>query len=148
MNRKLMPTTYLLIALLMMLILRFSQPLNQIISPPWNLLGIVPLLFGIGINLLADKALRDAHTTVKPFQESNVLVTVGVYGFCRHPMYFGFVMLLIGIAILLGALTPWVIVVIYFALLEIIFIQVEERMLSEKFGLDWTDYKRKVRRWI
>jgi protein-S-isoprenylcysteine O-methyltransferase Ste14 len=147
-NRKVMPTTYLLIALLAMIVLRFSQPLDQIIPTPWNLLGIVPVLLGIALNLFADKALHDAHTTVKPYQESDTLVTVGVYGFCRHPMYLGFVMVLIGVALLLGALTPWAIIVIYIVLLETIFIKVEERMLSEKFGSNWMEYKRKVRRWI
>jgi protein-S-isoprenylcysteine O-methyltransferase Ste14 len=92
--------------------------------------------------------LHEAKTTVKPFQESNTLVTGGVYSFSRHPMYLGFVLVLIGIAILLGALTPWVIVGAFIILIELVFIQVEEHMLSEKFGASWEDYKRKVRRWI
>jgi protein-S-isoprenylcysteine O-methyltransferase Ste14 len=148
MSRKVMPTTYLLIAILAMLILRFTQPINQIIPTPWILLGIVPLLLGIVINLLADKALHLANTTVKPFQESNTLVTGGVYSFSRHPMYLGFVLALIGVAILLGALTPWVILGVFIILIELVFIQDEEHMLSEKFGPLWKDYKRKVRRWI
>jgi protein-S-isoprenylcysteine O-methyltransferase Ste14 len=148
MNRKVMPTTYLLIALLVMLILRFTQPINQIIHTPWNLLGIVPLSLGIIINLLADKALHEAKTTVKPFQESTTLVIGGVYSFSRHPMYFGFVLVVIGVAILLGALTPWVIVGVFILLIELVFIQVEEHTLSEKFGASWEDYKRKVHRWI
>ena len=148
MHKKVMPTTYLLIALLAMLLLLFSQPLNQIIPMPWNLFGTVPVLLGIGINLLADKALHKAKTTVKPFQESTTLITDGVYGFSRHPMYLGFVMILIGVAALLGALVPWMIVLIYTVQLESVYIQVEERMLSEKFGASWMDYKRKVRRWI
>jgi protein-S-isoprenylcysteine O-methyltransferase Ste14 len=148
MIRKVMPTTYLLIALMVMLILRFAQPINQIIPTPWNLFGLVPLLLGIVINLFADKALREAKTTVKPFLESNTLVTGCVYSLSRHPMYLGFVLVLIGVAILLGALTPWLIVFAFIALLELVFIQVEELMLSEKFGSSWKDYKRRVHRWI
>ena len=148
MNKKIMPTTYLLLALLVMLALRFSQPLNQIIPSPWNLLGIIPLLLGIIINLYADKALHIANTTVKPFQESNSLVTVGVYSLSRHPMYLGFVLVLIGVAVLLGALTPWLIIVCFVVLVELVFIRIEERMLSEKFGPSWIEYKKKVHRWI
>jgi len=148
MNRKVMPTTYLLIALLIMLILRFSQPMNQIIPAPWNLIGAIPILSGIIINLFADKALHQANTTVKPFEESNNLVTGGVYGLSRHPMYLGFVMVLIGVAVLLGALTAWLIIICFIVLLEIVFIQVEEHMLNEKFGASWIEYKKRVRRWI
>jgi protein-S-isoprenylcysteine O-methyltransferase Ste14 len=148
MDRKLIPTTYLLIALLIMLGLRFTQLLEQVILMPWNLLGILPLLAGIAINLFADKALHEANTTVKPFQESDALVMSGVYRVSRHPMYLGFVMILIGNAVLLGALMPWLVVIVYIVLLEKVYIEVEERMLSEKFGPLWVEYKKRVRKWI
>jgi protein-S-isoprenylcysteine O-methyltransferase Ste14 len=63
-------------------------------------------------------------------------------------MYLGFVLVLIGVASLLGSLTPWVIVPIFNILMEIVFIRVEERMMAQKFGLTWLDYKKKVRRWL
>lgn len=48
-----------------------------------------------------------AGTTVKPFQESTALITDGVFRLSRNPMYLGFVLVLTGIATLLGSLTPW-----------------------------------------
>ena len=148
MKQKIFPTTYLLVALILMVLLHLLLPLRKSVFSMWQLIGLIPLAFGIGINLAADKALRVAGTTVKPFQESTTLVTNSVYSFSRHPMYLGFVLVLIGIAILLGSLTPWIVIPIFATLMEVVFIQVEERMLEGKFGEGWLEYKKKVRRWI
>jgi protein-S-isoprenylcysteine O-methyltransferase Ste14 len=109
---------------------------------------MIPLVIGVTLNLIADDAFRRVGTTVKPFQKSKSLLTNGVYSISRHPMYLGFVLILVGVALLLGSMTPWVIIPIFSVLMEVMFIQVEERMLEEKFGTTWVKYKNKVRRWI
>jgi len=147
-TRQILPPTYVLVALIVMLVLHFIYPGINLISPLWNLLGLIPLVIGVALNLVADGAFSRAGTTVKPFQESSTLLTDGVYRLSRHPMYLGFVLILIGVAILLRTLTPWVIIPIFAVLMEVVFIQAEERMLGEKFGPDWVAYKKKVRRWI
>jgi protein-S-isoprenylcysteine O-methyltransferase Ste14 len=58
------------------------------------------------------------------------------------------VLALIGVAILLGSLSSWLVLPIFVILMEIVFIRVEERMLEEKFGPAWLAYKKKVRRWL
>ena len=148
MKNKLLPPTYLLIAILTMIGLHFFLPLGRVMPVPWNLVGLVPVLLGIVINVFADKALHLAGTTVKPFLESTALVTQGVYSLSRHPIYLGFVLVLVGVAALLGSLSPWLVVPVFILWMEIVFIRVEERMLEEKFGEDWLVYKKKVRRWI
>jgi protein-S-isoprenylcysteine O-methyltransferase Ste14 len=115
---------------------------------PWDLLGLLPLVLGAALNVVADQAFRAAKTTVKPFQESAALITDGVYRVSRHPMYLGFVLILLGLAILLGSLTPFLVVPVFAVLMDRVFIVVEERMLAEKFGQAWLDHKVKVRRWV
>jgi len=63
-------------------------------------------------------------------------------------MYLGFVLILVGIAILLGTSSPFVIIPIFAILMDRIFIQVEEKMLEEKFEERWSNYCHQVRRWI
>jgi protein-S-isoprenylcysteine O-methyltransferase Ste14 len=99
-------------------------------------------------SIIADKAFREAKTTVKPFQESAALITDGVYRISRHPMYLGFVLILLGLAVLLGSLTPFIIVPVFVIVMDRVFIVVEERMLEEKFGQAWLDYKAQIRRWV
>jgi len=147
-GKKVLPPTYLWVAMAIMLALHFLFPLTKIIPWPWSLLGVIPLAWGIALNLFADNAFRQAKTTVKPFEESAALLTSGVFRISRHPMYLGFVLSLIGLAVLLGSLAPFFVIPVFAVLMDGIFIQVEERMLEAKFGPAWLEYKAKVRRWI
>jgi protein-S-isoprenylcysteine O-methyltransferase Ste14 len=147
-KRKPLPPTYLISSIIAMLVLNFVFPVSRVIRFPWNLLGIVPLAIGIIVNLVADKAFKKTDTTVKPFEDSTTLITTGVFRISRHPMYVGMVLILIGIAVLMGSLTPYSVIFVFVVLMEIVFIRVEERMLEEKFGGAWSAYKGKVRRWI
>ena len=139
---------YLLIALILILLLHFVYPIASILKGPWNLIGLIPLLLGIILNLLADQALKQHNTTVKPFQESNALIVDGVYGITRHPMYLGFVLILIGVSLLLGSISPYVIVILFAVFVEFVFIRQEEEMLEDSFQEAWVQYRSKVRKWI
>ena len=114
----------------------------------WNLLGLIPTFLGVAINLSADKAFHQARTTVKPFQESTSLVTNGVFRISRNPMYLGFVLILIGIAMLVRSLSPYLVVFVFAIFIDKIYIRTEEYMLTEKFGSKWQAYKAKTRRWL
>jgi protein-S-isoprenylcysteine O-methyltransferase Ste14 len=148
MIKKIMPTTYLLAAILLILLLHYSFPIATIIDSPWNLLGILPLILGVLLNLIADRDLKKNRTTVKPFQESNALVKDGAYRVCRHPMYLGFVLILLGISVLLGSISTFIVMIVFAILMEYLFITTEEMMLEEQFQAEWNDYKSKVRKWI
>jgi protein-S-isoprenylcysteine O-methyltransferase Ste14 len=146
--KKPLPPTYLFLALVLMLLLRFVLPLGYVIRFPWSLIGVIPLVIGIYLNLAADSLLKKHSTTVKPFEQSSALVTTGVYSRTRHPMYSGFFLILLGLALLMGSLSPFVVVVLFPLLMEALFIRTEERMLAEHFGDVWLTYKARVRRWL
>ncbi len=146
--KRVLPPTYLFISIATMVLLNLLLPIYDFAPYPWNLLGIVPLVTGIILNLLADAAFKKAQTTVKPFETSTALITTGVFRISRHPMYFGMVLILFGIAILMGSLAPLMIIAIFAILMELVFVRTEEKMLEEQFGLAWTTYKNKVRKWV
>jgi protein-S-isoprenylcysteine O-methyltransferase Ste14 len=131
---KILPPTYMLLAIIAMVIFDLILPFMRIIPLPWTLVGIIPMIGGVGINLAADSAFIHADTTVKPFEHSAVLITDGLYRFSRNPMYLGFVLILLGLAMFLGSLTPFIIVILFTILVDRKFIVVEEGMLAEKFG--------------
>jgi protein-S-isoprenylcysteine O-methyltransferase Ste14 len=147
-SNPILPPTYLAIAIIAMVALHFVIPLERLIPFPWNLLGLLPIALGATLNLVADRELRKADTTVKPYQESAALVTTGAYVISRHPMYLGFVLILLGLAILLGSLSPFIVIPVFAVAMDRGFIVVEEQMLAVKFGQAWLDYKARVRRWV
>lgn len=147
-DKRILPPTYFLVALVVITGLHLLAPVATIITWPWRLLGLIPLGVGVMLNLAADSAFKNAGTTVKPFQESNALITDGVFGFSRHPMYLGMVLIVVGVACLMGSLTPFAVIPVLAVVLDRRFIEVEERMLGDRFGEDWQTYKARVRRWI
>lgn len=148
MKKEVSPLACLFVSIVIMTALHLLFPVRKIIVFPWNLLGIAPLTLGIIFNLIADRAFKKHKTTVKPFEESRFLITTGVFRVSRNPMYLGFALILVGIAMLMGSLTPYVIVIAFVILMDVAFVRIEERMLEEKFGEAWLKCKRNVRRWI
>ena len=147
-RKRVLPPVYLFLSLTSILLLHFLFPAAEIAPYPWNLLGILPLLLGVSLNLIADAAFKREQTTVKPFEKSAALVINGVFQISRHPMYLGMVLILLGVAILLGTFTPLIVVVVFGILMELVFMRTEERMLEEQFGATWLAYKKKVRKWF
>jgi protein-S-isoprenylcysteine O-methyltransferase Ste14 len=146
--KQVFPPTYFLGAIILAVLLHFLLPLHQFLGFPWRLLGLVPVLSGIVLNVLADRAFKRRNTTVKPFEKSRALITDGVFGLTRNPMYLGMAMILLGIAILLGSVTPFLVVSALAAVFECFFIRPEEQMLEERFGARFRQYRGRVRRWI
>jgi protein-S-isoprenylcysteine O-methyltransferase Ste14 len=147
-TREVIPPVYLFLSIAIMVLLHFLLPGSRVLVFPWNLLGGIPLALGIVTNLIADKSFKKHETTVKPLEESTALITTGVFRVSRHPMYLGFVLILLGIAALTGSLTPYLIVLIFAVFMDVVFIRFEEQKLEETFGEAWPEYKKKVSRWV
>jgi len=135
-------------SVIFMILLHFIFPVKDIIPGYWKLLGIIPFFGGVSFNLITDRALKVNNTTVKPGEESEVLITGGIYKFSRNPMYLGMVMILAGVALFLGSLSPFFVIIIFTFLLDKMFIRIEEEMLGAKFGKLWFHYKKSTGKWI
>ena len=58
------------------------------------------------------------------------------------------VLVLLGVAVRHGSLTPFAVIPFFILLISQAFIVHEERMLHDTFGEEYTLYCQKVRRWI
>jgi protein-S-isoprenylcysteine O-methyltransferase Ste14 len=148
MERRIMPTTYFIILLLLSIGFHLVFPLFKFIFSPYNYLGFGLIIFGIIINLWTDSLFKKKQTTVKPYEMPNFFVTSGPFKLSRHPMYLGMMSILLGVAIFLGSLITFAFPIIFIIIMEKLFIPLEEKNLEKKFCNQYIDYKKRVRRWI
>lgn len=92
--------------------------------------------------------MRRAHTQLDPYHPTSAIVTGGPYRFTRNPIYLSFTMLYAGIALVRGALAPFVLLPLALGIVTRGVIEREERYLARKFGATYTDYQARVRRWV
>ena len=142
------PPMYLGIAVLLMIGLHKVAPGKQIIPWPVRYLGIVPFAVGLWLVLWVNAIFRRVGTTIKPFEDSSALVTQGPFRVSRNPIYLGMSIALFGVAVLLGSLTPFLVVPLFAALIDARFVRAEEGILTKTFGRQFEDYMRRVRRWL
>jgi protein-S-isoprenylcysteine O-methyltransferase Ste14 len=136
------------IGVLLMLILHFVFPIVQIVPAFGRLIGLLPLGVGLALSFMAERQFVQVGTTVHPTGVTSQLVTDGFYRFSRNPMYLGMVLALLGVALLLGSLMPFGVILLFLWWIGSQFIRREEDMLATQFGNDWLEYKARVRRWI
>jgi len=131
-----------------MIVVHLAVPLVRCVPTPWNAIGAVPLLGGIVMAVIADRLFARCETTIYPFAEPSVLVVEGPFRYTRNPMYLGLILALIGLALLLGTLTPWLVIVPFGLILDRTFVRYEQRTMQERFGDDYRAYMQRVRRWL
>ncbi len=146
--QQVLPPVWFFLSIIVMIGLHFWLPVKQLLFPPLTYLGMVAIATGIGMVLFCAYLFRQKDTTIKPFQESSYLVKEGIFNYSRNPIYLGMITVLIGLWILEGSLTPLFIIPVFTWLIQELFIKQEEKMLLDKFGESYQEYKATVRRWI
>jgi protein-S-isoprenylcysteine O-methyltransferase Ste14 len=150
MQLRIPPPIVMLLAAALMWALHHWMPLGHWIAPPWNRLGGLAGVVGIAIAVAAFVHFRQAGTTVNPMDPSKAsrLVTDGVFCVSRNPMYLGLVLLLIGWAVWLGSVSPWLVPPLFVIVITVVQIIPEEQALGQLFGDQYLSYRRSVARWI
>lgn len=112
--------------------------------------GLIMIVIGLVVEAVCAAAFLRAKTTVSPLRpdKASALVTGGLYGMSRNPMYLGLVILLLGWGLRLGDGFALLIPPLFLWAITVLQIKPEERALSAKFGAAYEAYRARVRRWI
>ena len=147
---KIPPPFYALSVALIMWLASQYFPIATLIVAPWNILGIALVVLAAVMDFTSLYLFFKKKTTPNPMKPefTTGLVTNGMYKISRNPMYLGMLMMLIGFAIFLGQLSPFLIIPLFYVVITEMQIKPEEEMLEQKFGTEYIEYKTKVRRWL
>jgi protein-S-isoprenylcysteine O-methyltransferase Ste14 len=135
-------------ALAAMAALHRFLPVAEVMPSSLRWLAAVPVLLSGLLGPAAIVGFRRRGTSVHPHHQPSALVTGGPYRFTRNPMYLALTLLLSGVAMWLGTLTPFLVVPTFILVIQRRFIVNEEQRLAALFGPAFEDYRRRVRRWL
>ena len=106
------------------------------------------ILVGLALFAAGIRNFSRAGTSVPTNQPTRVLVTTGIHGWTRNPIYLGMFLIYIGIG--LAAQSPWVLMITVPLAITIRYgvVAREEVYLERRFGDAYRDYKARVHRWL
>jgi protein-S-isoprenylcysteine O-methyltransferase Ste14 len=119
----------------------------ELTSIGWTAGGAL-IVIGVAIMAAGIRNFSRADTPVPSNQEVRALVTAGIHGWSRNPIYVGMLLLYAGIGV--ASRSPWILILALplFIILRYGVVAREEAYLERRFGDGYRDYKARVRRWL
>lgn len=110
--------------------------------------GGVMMLAALVVVVASVSAFAEAGEQLPPATPSHQLLTAGMYARSRNPIYLAMVLFGAGFGVTTENL--WIVLTTALAgvIINFFVIPQEEEYLTRRFGGDYEDYRRKVRRWI
>jgi protein-S-isoprenylcysteine O-methyltransferase Ste14 len=114
----------------------------------YRITGGSMILVGLALAAAGIRNFLRAGTPVPTNQPTRVMVTTGIHGWTRNPIYLGMFLVYAGIGI--ATRSPWTLILILPLAITIRYgvVAREERYLETKFGAAYRAYKASVRRWL
>jgi protein-S-isoprenylcysteine O-methyltransferase Ste14 len=106
------------------------------------------ILIGSALAAAGIRTFSRAGTPVPTNQPTRALVTTGVHGWTRNPIYLGLFLVYGGIGV--AARSPWILILALPLAIAIRYgvVAREEAYLERRFGDAYRNYKARVRRWV
>ena len=111
-------------------------------------IGISLVVIGFMIEGEATMRFRRANTAVQPWKPSSSLVTEGIYGLSRNPIYVGMAAIYAGLALTFDAPLALALLIPCLFVIDRGVIAREEPYLEARFDQAYRDYRARVRRWL
>jgi protein-S-isoprenylcysteine O-methyltransferase Ste14 len=116
---------------------------GQFWGPPWTVARVAGLAVAISSFLLLALARIQLGQAFSVQAKATTLVTSGIYSRIRNPIYIFGGLTIAGF--ILWANQPWLLLLLVVLIpMQVYRIRKEERVLTEKFGVSYLDYKRQT----
>ena len=125
--------------------LPFAVPETDLVH--WVISGSL-ILIGLALAAAGIRNFSRAGTPVRSIKPTRKLVTTGIHGWTRNPIYLGMLLIYGGIGV--AARSPWILILTLPLAFTIRYgvVAREESYLERRFGDAYREYKARVRRWL
>jgi protein-S-isoprenylcysteine O-methyltransferase Ste14 len=111
-------------------------------------IGLIAVAGSFLVVYLGIRELMCARTALDVRKPTTAIVTTGVFGFSRNPIYLAMMLLYVGVSFLLNSALALLLAVPFGCALFWSAIKPEEQYLAAKFGDTYHAYRSRVRRWL
>lgn len=142
---------------LTMKVATISVPIAEVISvyinttflPIWaRYVGIVVAAFGDVVFVISVVTMKDSWRAGVSETDETELVTDGIYQISRNPAFLGFDLVYIGVLMMFFNWVLFFISVFAMIMFHLQIVNVEEVFLNSVFGMEYTEYKKTVNRYL
>jgi protein-S-isoprenylcysteine O-methyltransferase Ste14 len=106
------------------------------------------IVIGVALFAAAVRNFASAATPVQGTKATRVLVTTGIHGWSRNPIYLGMFLVYIGIGIAVRSPSIVILTLPLALIIRYVVVAREEAYLERRFGDTYRAYKARVRRWL
>jgi protein-S-isoprenylcysteine O-methyltransferase Ste14 len=129
---------------LLLLVFFVPELFSRFAFPLW--LAWAVIVFGVVLMLVAASGLGRNLTSLPKPRDDGTLVTTGVFGVVRHPIYSALMLIAFGSALARGSVTALAVAVALAVLLEFKS-RLEESLLSARFA-EYASYRARVKKFV
>ena len=129
------------------IILKITQVLKtgtfDVLRIPFLIVGILLMVYGVFLWVMAN-----FHSHIDKEIKNNILVTTGVYGMVRNPVYSGFMFVCTGVLFIANNLWLLLLPPVFWLYMTLLMKATEEKWLWDLYGKEYEMYCRMVNRCI
>ena len=112
----------------------------------FSLTGLLGMIVGIIIRIIATQTLGHYYTRMLQTNTDQVIIDKGLYRYIRHPGYLGNIILFVAAGIAVNNILATILISIMIISEYVRRIRVEEAMLIERFGSNYTQYAMRTKK--
>ena len=143
-----LPPVWLVAAMALAWSISWVYPGMTVDSLALDVAGYALIGVGVGVMIWCAVLFRRRRTSIIPRNIPDAIVTDGPYRFSRNPIYLADAVILFGWILVIGSPVALLLVPAFVLIINKRFISGEEAVLRQEFGDAFSDWSRKVRRWI
>jgi protein-S-isoprenylcysteine O-methyltransferase Ste14 len=143
-----LPLMTILLGITLNYLLPIHLQLPQVTPTRYWVGGLIVVGSILGLGWRSVTRIRRSGQSENPYKPTTQIIKGGPFRITRNPMYLQMVLVCVGLAIILWNIWILLLTPLCALLLQRLVIVPEEAYLESKFGDNYLEYKRRVRRWI